>query len=190
MKKTLFLNGVAIGEIESSGDYDRDSEAARAYLQARGLWKDVPLARRIFNQAVAFATTASQLHRKGMSGAAPHDPNCIAPFVVNSALACELYLKALAQQFGKPLRGHQLLVLYEALPKLARASIAEQCPAAASDWGLPPNTLIRPVLAKLNDSFVEWRYVYERERSQAVPIQPTIFAMQALHQAYAKSGAA
>ena len=41
----------------------------------------------------------------------------------------------------------------------------------------------------MNDAFVTWRYVYEREKTKGVGIQITIFAMHALHRAYASEAA-
>lgn len=188
--KTLFLNGIAVGEVPATGNHDLDAEVARKFLDSRGLLKPISLDRRIFNQAVAFSSTAAQLHERGLAGPAPHDVKALSPFIVNSAFACELYLKALAQAHGKSLRGHELLPLYEALPVQAEKAVIEQATVAAQDRHLPPSTKVKPVLAHLNDAFVTWRYVYERERTKAVEIEPMIFAMQALHQAYIVSTAA
>jgi hypothetical protein len=188
--KTLLLNGIAVGDVPATGDANLDAEAARQFLDSRGLLKPVPLERRIFNQAVAFSSTAAHLHKSGLSGPPPHDGRTVSPFIVNSAFACELYLKALAQLHGKSLRGHELISLYAALPVAAKQAIANTSPVAAQDRRLPSDTKIKPVLTHLNDAFVTWRYVYERERTKAVEIEPTIFAMQALHQAYLVSEAA
>ena len=188
MKKTLYLNGIAIGELESTGDLDEDADAAQKFLKERGLWKATPQDLRIFNQAVAFSSTAGQLYT---SLARPPHPDWKngAPFVVNAALACELYLKALAAKHGKSLRGHELVALYGALPAAARAQVEAVQAQSAAEWKLPSTTSVASALRQLNKAFVEWRYLHERDRTPAVHFRQTIFAMHALHHAYSPKAA-
>jgi hypothetical protein len=107
----------------------------------------------------------------------------IAPFVVNSAFSIELYLKTLAQGHGNPLKGHELLKLYEALPATAIAAIQAEVPGCAANRRLNEPPDFRRYVHELNDAFVEWRYCYEKERTKAVHIEPTIFVMECLHNA-------
>lgn len=183
MKKTLFLNGIVVGEVESTGDIDRDIEVARQFLDERGLRKEVSLFQGIYNQAVAFSTTSAYLHERDLRRPPPRKGASVAPFVVNSAFAIELYLKALAQKHGHSLRGHELLKLYKALPKVALIEIEKVRGKCALDRGLSEDITVASCLRDLNNAFVNWRYSYELERAGPIHIEPTIFVMQALHEA-------
>ena len=181
-RKKLFLDGVEVGEVDLTGDHEKDIEISRKFLKDKGLYREIPLFDAILNQATAFCNTAAYLYetdlkrspRKGISGA---------PFVVNAAFSMELYLKALAQKHGMSLRGHELVKLHKALPKAALVEIETVIPrcAAQRNLGEPPNFL--GYLKNLNDAFVTWRYSYEIERTEPVTIEPTIFVLQVLHEA-------
>ena len=61
--------------------------------------------------ALSFSTTAAHLHRTDLLKA-PRNGLSIAPFVVNSAFAIELYLKTLHELKGtNPGKEHHLLKL-------------------------------------------------------------------------------
>ena len=92
-------------------------------LREKGLYKEASPELRMFQQALSFATTAAYLHNRDLKSV-PSNPLSIAPFVVNSAFAIELYLKALARCYGIQLTNeHNLLRLYDKLPSEAGALI-------------------------------------------------------------------
>nr|WP_145545480.1 HEPN domain-containing protein [Variovorax boronicumulans] len=179
--KTVFLNGIVVGEVVSTGDYERDTEAVRRFLKDKGLHKETPLFQAMFNQAVAFANTSAYLYERDLRRM-PRKGVSATPFVVNAAFSVELYLKALAQKHGVALRGHELVKLHKALPAKALSEIEEVAPRCAANRALggPPNFL--EYIKELNNAFVDWRYSYELDRTGPVHIEPTIFVMEVLHE--------
>lgn len=180
--KTVLLNGIVVGEVMSTGDTVHDAEVVRQFLKSKGLHKETSLFQAIQSQAFAFANTSAYLYERDLRRS-PRKGVSAVPFVVNSAFGIELYLKALAQKHGVALRGHELMKLYEALPSAALVEIDAVTPRCAANRALeePPDFVA--YLRSLKDTFVEWRYSYELERTGAVHIEPTIFVMEVLHEA-------
>jgi hypothetical protein len=180
--KTVMLNGIAVGEVMSTGDTDRDIAAVRDFLKGKGLYEEVSPFQGVFNQAFAFANTSAYLYERDLRRS-PRKGMSMVPFVVNAAFAIELYLKALAQKHGISLRGHELLKLHKELPALALAEIEAVVPRCAGNRALDEAPNFVSYLSELNNAFVEWRYSYELERTGEVNIEPTIFVMEVLHEA-------
>jgi hypothetical protein len=180
--KTILLNGIAVGEVTSTGDCERDVHAVREFLKSKGLHKEVSLFQAIFNQAIAFANTSAYLYERDLRRS-PRKGVSATPFVVNAAFSIELYLKALAQKHGSKLRGHELEKLHKALPKAALAEIEAVSPRCAANRALGEEANFSEYLQELNNTFVDWRYCYELERTGPVHIEPTIFVMEVLHEA-------
>jgi hypothetical protein len=180
--KTVLLNGIAVGEVMSSGNTESDVEAVRQFLKSKGLHKESSLFQAIFNQAFAFANTSATLYERDLRRP-PRKGISAAPFVVNAAFGIELYLKALGQKHGVSIRGHELLKLHNALPSKALAEIEAVIPRCAANRALGQSPNFIAYLENLNDTFVEWRYLYELERTGPVHIEPIIFVMEVLHEA-------
>ncbi|KWO59950.1 hypothetical protein [Burkholderia territorii] len=180
--KKLFLNGVLIGEVPATGDTKKDAEIARAYIESKGLHKEVTLVQSMFRQALASASTSAYLYERDLANV-PRNGLSAAPFVVNIAFAIELYLKTLGQVHGATLKGHDLLKLFDALPAAAHAAIDAAAPAATAQSVLDGQPTVRECLAQLNGVFVEWRYLYEKSDSKEVKIQHAIFVGRVLHDA-------
>lgn len=119
--KRLYQNGRLVGEYSSTGDDLKDIELCRELLRQKGLYRPTTVAQALFRQAVSFATTTSYLYKRDLTQE-PRNLASLSPFVVNGALAVELYLKALAQLHDMSLRGHDLLRLFDALPGLREPS--------------------------------------------------------------------
>ena len=179
--KTVLLNGIAVGEVMSTGDMDKDTEAVRQFLKFKGLHKKVSLFQAIFNQAVAFANTSASLYERDLKRA-PRKGFSAAPFVVNATFSIELYIKALAVKHGKSLRGHELLKLYKSLPKAAQVDIEKVIPRCAANRALGEAPDLPKYLSTQNNTFVEWRYCYEVEKTGPVHIEPAIFVMEVFHE--------
>jgi hypothetical protein len=179
--KTVLLNGIIVGEVTSTGDVEKDTQAVRHFLKEKGLHKDTTLFQAMFNQAVAFATTSAYLYERDLRRL-PRKGVSIVPFVVNAAFSIELYLKALAQKHGLSLRGHELVKLHEALPAKARLEIESVTSRCAENRRLGEKANFAVYLKELNNTFVDWRYCYELERTGPVEIEPTIFVMEVLHE--------
>ena len=182
MKKTVLLNGIVVGAVEATGDDEEDMKAVRAFLDARGLRKEVTPFQAAYNAALAFANTSAYLYERDLRRP-PRKGQNIAPFIVNATFAIELYFKALALKHGKTLRGHKLVLLHQALPKAALDSIEKVSPSCARDRRLSGPPDFAGYVRQLNDVYSEWRYYYEKERAGKVEIEPTIFVMQVLHAA-------
>jgi hypothetical protein len=180
--KTVLLNGIAVGQVESSGDTERDAETVRQFLKSKGLHKEVSLFQAIFNQALAFANTSAYLYERDLRHS-PRGGVSVVPFVVNAAFGIELYLKALAQKHGVSLRGHELIKLYRALPPKGLEEIETVTARCAANRALGEPPKFAAYLLHLNNTFVEWRYSYELERTGALHVEPTIFVMEVLHEA-------
>lgn len=183
-RKTIILNGIAVGEYESTGDTEADIEAVRQFLKDNDLHQETSPFKAAFNQAISFATASNYLYDKDLRQS-PRNGASTAPFVVNAAFSIELYLKALALKHGVALRGHVLSKLYNELPIEAKAEIQEmtlRC-AVDSELGLGETPDFFAYLSELDNTFIEWRYSFEKERTGVVQIQPTIFVMGVLHEA-------
>jgi hypothetical protein len=180
--KSISLNGILVGEVESDGDIEADTESVRQFLKYKGLYKEVSIFQGMFNQAVAFANSSALLFERDLRRS-PRKVVSVVPFVVNAAFSIELYLKALAQKHGVSLRGHELIKLNAALPDNALSevqAVMQRC-AANRALGEEPNFLA--YLKSLNSTYIDWRYSYELEKTGPVHIEPTIFVMEVLHEA-------
>jgi len=178
---TLYFNGIVVGEVTVTGDSVRDAEAVRQVLKDKGLYKPTTRENAMFRQAVSFATTSAYLYSRDLSKA-PRNQFSIAPFVVNAAFGIELYLKTLAHIHGINLTGHELLKLFDSLPPKAKDSLDAVIPYCAAQRGMALPVIFRDYISELNNIFVEWRYIYEKDRSNEVHIQRMIFVMHCLHQ--------
>jgi len=189
-KKTIFVNGVIVGEVDATGDFQKDLGVVRQFLKDKGLHKEVTKVQAMFRQALSFATTAAHLHKQDLLKA-PRNGLSIAPFVVNSAFSIELYLKTLHELQGTSMRGHALLELYDALSDKTREAIFRLATSNAVRYQVSLGTpkQFRSFVSELNNSFMEWRYLYETGSVGSVTIQPTILVMAALHDTCKELGA-
>lgn len=185
--KTIYVNGVAVGQVPATGDVEKDIEVAQQFLKDKGLYKETSLVESMFRQALSFCNTSAYIYERDLLKT-PRNGLGVAPFVVNSAFSIELYLKTLGQIHGRSLRGHKLLELYDSLPAEAHQAIEKAIPISAQKRKLEGKIDIRAYISDLNNTFIEWRYCYEAGRTNVVHIEPTIFVMEALHEACRSSG--
>ena len=93
------------------------------------------------------------------------------PAVVNSAFACEVYLKALLLfhdiDFKDHLKGkkqHEIKELFDLLPEETRdwikPTVMNQCGRWTDPWE-------RGLLLNISNAFIEWRYNYENDWSKS-----------------------
>ena len=123
----------------------------------------------MFRHACAFAEVADMAEAKFCHGTADIEWY-ITPSVVNSAFACEVFLKALLQFYDirftelLPARErHELKKLYGLLPEESQEWIKQKtlnCYGGA--W---ENAFGLELLDDISDAFVKWRYSYEQEGS-------------------------
>ena len=189
-KKKLYVNGILVGEVDATGEFQKDMAVAQDFLRRRGLNKEVTKVQAMFRQALSFATTSAYLYQRDLLKT-PRKGLSIAPFVVNSAFSIELYLKTLHELQGVTARGHALLELYDTLSDVARDTVFRFALEHAPEYKVKLNTReeFRSFVAEMNNAFVEWRYCYETGHANRIDIQPTILVMKALHEACKESGA-
>ena len=178
----VMLNGVLVGHVDTTGDFEKDKEIVMDLIKQKGLYVQPSEVKTMFRQALSFATTASYLHRKDLCRS-PWNVHSVAPFVVNSALGIELYLKALAKANGKTLRGHNLLNLFDTLPSPARKTVETVLPVSLQQWKPKDESDLRACVAGLADAFVEWRYLHEKNRTSTIHIDRIIFVLHVFHEA-------
>jgi hypothetical protein len=162
--KKVYLNGNLVGEYRPTGQNEKDQELAVTVLRQKGLWTETTLEQAMFRQAVSFATTASYLYKRDLT-ATPRNSMSVAPFVVNSAFALELYLKTVGQLHGRTMRGHDLLDLFDDLPLDAQNALHQNF--AKSEWqcGIVELAEFRMVLEEMRSAFVDWRYLHDRKQT-------------------------
>ena len=181
MKKKILLNGIIVGEHESSGNYDEDILAVRSYLQTKGLWKNVSANDSMFSQANSFAETANVLYEKGLRKS-PYNGSIVAPFIVNAAFSVEIYLKTILEAFGNPSRVHDLKRLFKSLNEEARAIVRTSADDVRARYKLEEDVTIETCIRDLGHAFVKWRYRYEHEKL-STEVQSIRFTMNTLFEA-------
>ena len=88
------------------------------------------------------------------------------PAAVNLAFSIELYLKYLLTKNSKnkkPCRGHNLLDLFNSLDSTIKQEIVKITGYNEEEFKI--------LLSKHAEAFVEWRYIYERNKSISVNIE-------------------
>jgi len=190
MSKTIYVNGVVVGDVETTGDVQEDIQLIREYLKSKGLHREVSMAQAMFRQALSFCRTAVHLYDRDLRNA-PWNGLSAAPFVVNSAFSIELYLKTLHQLRGTSARGHSLLALYDTLSDESRDMVVSVAQRHALGYhvNVASAEVFRGFVAELDTAFVDWRYCYETGQTSQINIQPTILVMKAFDEACRQLGA-
>lgn len=173
------VDGQLVGTIVSTGDYAQDFALMIALRETKGFpIKEVPKWMAMRQQAVDFAEVAHELWKNHLR-VMPEGkrPFAVVPYVMNSAFAIELYLKALSLKHGvKQPRIHQLKKLWNSQPPLARIAIAISIDEAKKHCRLSAEPEIDIWLTELNEAFQEWRYSFDYE-----PIKVTMDGIRFLH---------
>jgi hypothetical protein len=110
--KRFHLNGHYICDYESTGNDFDDAKMLNKLLAERGLNQIPTIRQSIFNQANSFATVSAEIFEKHLIIEPPNGAT-MSPFVVNIALAIELFFKTLAMQHGKKLHGNEIAKLFK-----------------------------------------------------------------------------
>lgn len=117
----------------------------------------------MFMHACTFCECADMAFQKGKHDTAPigfYDM----PALVNSAFACEVFLKTILKWYDiKSPKSHKLKDLYEATPEKIRAFIKPTVLNAFWEW---EDWLGREHLENLSNAFQDFRYIYEYDFSK------------------------
>ena len=91
------------------------------------------------------------------------------PAVINSAFACEVFMKAMLLYYGEPTRKmHKLKNLYEALPDEVREWVKSVTSMNCRDLWV--DSFGFEILDQVSNAFVEWRYIYEHNWSKGATV--------------------
>jgi len=167
MRRTVYLNDVAVGEIECTGTVEGNFRVAHRLLRKLGLKSTASVVDACYESAWQFATTAFDIFSKHE----PKDPSLheqSLPFAVNAAFSIELFLKTLHLIDGAEKRGHKLLGLYNSLPQTRRDAIVVGAREAAPYYHqvVDDESAVRRYVSSLNSTFEDWRYVHELPENQ------------------------
>ena len=120
---------------------------------------------RMFRHACAFAECADMAEAKFCHDTADIEWY-ITPAVVNSAFACEVYIKALLQFYDirfmnllPPKERHEIKKLYGLLPEESEEWIKQR--TLDCYGGALKNAFGLEQLDDISDAFIDWRYSYE-----------------------------
>jgi hypothetical protein len=162
----VISNNLEIGKILDSGDPVDNAKRYIQLLKDKNLYVEISQTKLMFKQARSFATVSRDIHR-GYLVSPPFNQEVVAPFVVNAAFACEMYLKALQSLTGQIDETHSLNVLFRHLPNKMKDKINALNRQKAAQFQLESRTSFKEHLKTISNAFVDWRYIYEQEKATA-----------------------
>ena len=133
----------------------------------------------MLRQAVSFATASRDLFEKYLAGPTP-DSKAMVPFVVNAALAIEIYLKTMHADAGTRRKEHSLITLYDLLAQPQKDAIEATAAKLAAQYRGAGN--FRAHLEQLDEAYQRWIEVYESGWLAPVELHPTVYLMHVLHE--------
>ncbi|WP_267111447.1 hypothetical protein [Xanthomonas sacchari] len=183
-RREVMVNGRLVGSFEATGDDEKDLELAKAKVKELGL-QQPPLPRwmQIRQQAMDFRDACGLIMNYDLARRPPDRRPLSIPYVVTTAFCLELYLKALSLRHGNEQRGHDLLKLYDHLPKAARSAIASKIPDAQRDARYTHHVDVRALIAVIRDNFAQWRYAHEHEELRTARMDELYLLRSLLHRA-------
>ncbi|WP_046007477.1 hypothetical protein [Pseudoalteromonas rubra] len=151
-----------IGKIIDSGDRLENSKRYIQFLKDENLYLELSQSKLMFKQARAFAKIARGIHSKSLRKP-PFSHEACAPFVVNSAFACEMYLKTLQNIYGKAEEIHNLSSLFKHLPNKVKDKVNKFTKEKSAEFKIHSKTLFKDHTKTISNAFLDWRYIYEKE---------------------------
>lgn len=144
------LTGEAIARTCISDDQGLSETELLEHLKSLGLQEHISEPAKTFEQGNSFRLAASHLRTCSVQKHGGASITLV-PAITLSCFAIELFLKALALEYGKSLTGHDVFKIFESLPE----------PALERLKALDPEARLPVGLQAIGDSFVNWRYVHE-----------------------------
>lgn len=183
--RELMVNGKSVGWFQATGDMETDLGLATERIRELGYAPpDLPQWMRIRQQAMDFRNACGLIMNYDNGRRPPDQRPLSAPYVVNTALCIELYLKALSLRHGTAQRGHDLCELYDRLPKDAKSAIlcrVEEARAETNYPGQADDADLRAMFESMKDNFIQWRYLHEYERLGTLLMGQLFFLRALLH---------
>jgi hypothetical protein len=178
--KTVMCDNKPIGYVKDVNDPKEALKLAKDLIKSKGLWREISKSESIYNQAQSFANTSAYLYEKDLKSL-PRNPQSITPFVVNAAFSAEMYLKCLQEVHGQITESHVLTALFKSLPNKVKDKINKASKKFESQYQIEKGILFKNHLKNINNAFVDWRYIYEKNY-ESINIEQTIFVLQVLHE--------
>lgn len=178
--KTVMCDNKPVGYVKDVNDPKEAIRLAQELIKSKGLSREISKSESIYSQAQSFANTAAYLYEKDLKSL-PRNPQSITPFVVNAAFSAEMYLKCLQEVHGQITESHVLTVLFKSLPNKVKDKINKTSKKFESQYQIEQGILFKNHLKNINNAFVDWRYIYEKNY-ESINIQQTIFVLQVLHE--------
>jgi hypothetical protein len=151
-----------LGNIIDSGDPIENAKRYTQFLKDKNLYVELSQSKLMFKQARSFAKIAKDIHSKSLLKP-PFDQEASAPFVVNSAFACEMYLKALQSVYGEPEEIHSLSQLFKHLPNKLKDKVNKLTKEKSTSFKLNSTKLFKDHIKTISNAFIDWRYIYEKD---------------------------
>jgi hypothetical protein len=178
--KTVMCDNKPMGYVKDVNDPKEALKLAKDLIKSKGLWREISKSESIYNQAQSFANTSAYLYEKDLKSL-PRNPQSITPFVVNAAFSAEMYLKCLQEVHGQITESHVLTALFKSLPNKVKDKINKASKKFESQYQIEKGILFKNHLKNINNAFVDWRYIYEKNY-ESINIEQTIFVLQVLHE--------
>ena len=131
---------------------------------------DTPYDLKLFNCAEEYRKSAQYLIKKPENYHQAIYMEHVRAYVLCLSFSLELYVKCLLIIKNKNSHGHEITKLFKKLNGKTRAELSHLYGIRTTNKSLNEEEFIL-VLSKVNNIFVEWRYVYENDYSGFIDIQ-------------------
>jgi len=182
--KDIVLNGIVVGQHESTGDLKKDFEAVDKFLKDNGLHKEPTLNESMMGQANGFASVANEIYAKYLK-VSPLRGDMVSPFIVNAFFSVEIYFKTIHNAYGNTIRGHNLRTLYDGMPNRGKRHFENSANDVHKRYKHDKGCTIQSIIDDLSKAFEEWRYVYENNGLQ-IELQAVRYLMHSSFEACAR----
>ncbi|WP_152004395.1 hypothetical protein [Desulfoluna spongiiphila] len=178
--RTVMCNNEPVGYVKETGEPETDVKLAKELLIEKGLWRDTSTTEAMFGIASSFAHTAKYIYEKDLMSL-PRNARGLSPFIVNASFSAEMYLKCLLKIHDTTIQTHVLTTLFKQLPNILKNKIHKKKQELETKFDVNQNLIFRKHLEQINNAFVTWRYIYEKQGEQ-IHIPTVIFVLQVLHE--------
>ncbi len=185
--KLIDKSGAVIGNVNS--DVMDDPDELRKILKKSSQYTGVKTQyEMILGQANSFASVAADIYHSQLTkNIVSVKPEYIAPFIVNSVFAIELFLKTIhiqndTKSYAQVSNEHSLKKLYFSLPGKLQQSLIHSLNACLVAEKKEVDTIDLPArFRELANAFVDWRYLHEKKHLKIKSLPDLITIMSSLY---------